>query len=137
MDSIKIKEWIKSHEGYSSFPYLCTSNRVTIGWGHNLDDLGITPFEAEFILDNDIERCIKELSQFSWYASQPENVQAALINMCFNMGISRLLGFKRMITALNNQDYTKAAMEALDSKWATQVGQRAKDVALMMRQGHE
>ena len=38
--------------------------------------------------------------------------------------------------ALTAKDYTKASIEALDSKWATQVGQRAKDVALMMRQGN-
>lgn len=131
----ELKDWIKQHEGYSSHPYLCTSKRVTIGWGHNLDDLGITKEEAEFILDNDIARCEKELSQYSWYRIQPEHVQHALINMCFNMGITRLTGFTKMITALINQDYTKASIEALDSKWAKQVGQRAKDVALMMREG--
>lgn len=57
------------------------------------------------------------------------------MNMCFNLGISRLKGFKRMIVALEKKNYTVAAMEALDSKWSTQVGQRAKDIALMIREG--
>jgi lysozyme len=51
------------------------------------------------------------------------------------MGINRLLGFKKMIMALTVKDYTKAAIEALDSRWATQVGGRAQDVALMIRDG--
>lgn len=109
--------------------------KVTIGYGRNIDDNGISQVEAEFMLDNDIARCLKELSPYPWYVNQPENIQNALLNMCFNMGISRLLGFRKMIMALVAKDYTKAAIEALDSKWATQVGQRAKDVALMIRQG--
>ncbi len=132
-----LKKWIKKHEGYSQYPYLCTAKRVTIGWGHNLDDLGLTVEESEFIFENDIARCEKELSQYSWYLTQPEHVQCALMDMCFNLGISRLLGFKRMISALIDKDYTKASIEALDSKWADQVGARAKDVALVMRDGFE
>jgi len=130
-----LKPWIKKHEGYSSKPYLDTVGKLTIGWGHNLDYLGITVDEAEFILSNDIKRCETQLAKFTWYTSQPENVKNALFNMCFNMGITRLLGFKRMIAALIVKDYTKASIEALDSKWATQVHGRAKDIALMIRQG--
>lgn len=87
------------------------------------------------MFDNDFARCQKELAQYSWYVDQPQNVKDALMNMNFNLGISRLLGFKKMITALVAKDYTKAAIEALNSKWSQQVGQRAKDVALMIRQG--
>lgn len=115
--------------------YLDTVGKQTIGWGHNIEDNGISKEEADFIFDNDFARCQRELAPFPWYVNQPENVQAALMNMCFNMGIGRLLGFKRMLSAINGKDYTKAAMEALDSKWAGQVGDRAKQVALMMRQG--
>lgn len=109
--------------------------KVTIGYGRNIDDNGISPQEGNFLFDNDFDRCQRELSLFPWYANQPQNVQDALMNMCFNLGITRLLGFKKMIAALIDKDYTTAAMEALDSKWAKQVGQRAKDVAVMIRQG--
>jgi len=131
----KIRAWIKKHEGYSAKPYRDTVGKLTIGWGHNLDDLGITVDEAEFILSNDIKRCETQLAKCTWYTSQPQNVKDALLNMCFNIGITRLLGFKRMIAALIVKDYTKASIEALDSKWATQVHGRAKDIALMIRQG--
>lgn len=115
--------------------YTDSVGKLTIGWGRELQDNGISQAEADFMFDNDFARCQKELAQYSWYLDQPQNVKDALMNMNFNLGITKLLEFKKMITALVNKDYTKAAMEALNSKWAKQVGQRAKDVALMIRQG--
>lgn len=132
---MEYKNWIKSNEGLSLKLYKDTVNKWTIGYGRNIQDNGLSKDEADYLFDNDFDRCQRELSSYPWYVNQPENVQAALMNMCFNLGIGRLLGFKKMITALDIKDYTKASIEALDSKWANQVGQRAKDVALMMRQG--
>ncbi len=111
--------------------------KLTIGYGRNIEDNGISQTEGDFLFDNDFARCERELAAYPWYVNQPENVQYALMDMCFNLGIARLLGFKKMIMALTVKDYTKAAIEALDSKWASQVGDRSKDVALMMRQGIE
>lgn len=116
-------------------PYTDTVGKTTIGYGRNLEDNGISFAEAQYLFENDFAQVQKQLSQYAWYRSQPENVMAALINMCFNLGITKLLGFKKMIAALTEHDYTTAALEALDSKWAIQVGERAKDVAIMMREG--
>ncbi len=131
-----LKDWIKACEGFRAHPYLDTVGvgKVTIGYGRNIDDNGISPKEAEFMLDNDISRCKEELSHYGWYTNSPLNVQAALINMCFNLGLTKLISFKKMIAALERQDYTVASIEALNSRWAEQVGKRAKDVALMMRE---
>jgi len=126
---------LKKYEGFSRHPYLDTVGKSTIGFGRNLDDCGISLEEAEHLLRNDLDRTWKELMQFPWFVTQPGNVKDALINMCFNLGIKRLLTFTKMIEALKNKDYTEGAIEVLDSKWASQVGDRAKDVALMMRQG--
>lgn len=136
MSTIFVKEWIKAHEGFQSHPYLDTVGKVTLGYGRNIDDNGISVDEAEYLLGNDIQRCIEELSHYNWYVDQPIHVQNSLINMCFNLGINRLLGFKNMILALIEKDYTRAAIEALDSKWAHQVPRRARDIALMIRDGH-
>lgn len=132
-----LKKWIKTHEGYDSHPYTDTVGKLTIGYGRNIEDNGISQAEGDFLFDNDFARCEKELAPFPWYVNQPQNIQYALMNMCFNLGIGRLLGFKKMIMALTAKDYTKAALEALDSKWANQVGDRAKDIAIMMKQGIE
>lgn len=129
-----LKGWLKVHEGLKLKPYRCTSNKLSIGYGRNLEDKGLTKEEADYLLSNDIEECKRHLSVYKWYLDQPESVQCALINMCF-MGIKRLLGFKKMIAALERKDYTKAALEALDSKWSGQVGKRAQDIALIISMG--
>jgi len=134
MTEEKLKLWIKKCEGFRAYPYLDTVGKVTIGYGRNIDDNGISAKEAEFMLENDIARCKEELSHYNWYNYSPENVKAALINMCLNLGLTKLIGFKRMINALENGDYSTASMEALNSRWAAQVGNRAKDVALMIRE---
>lgn len=126
--------WLKKHEGFNSHPYMDSVGKVTIGFGRNLDDVGISYDEAETLLLNDLQRAKDDLQGFSWYPTLPHNVKDALINMMFNLGLTRFLTFKRMISALEDRDFTRAAIEALDSKWAIQVGNRAKDIALMIRQ---
>lgn len=130
-----LKEWLKKCEDFKSHPYLDTVGKVTIGYGRNIDDNGISEQEADIMLDNDIDAARKDLSPYPWYYEQPFGVQDALTNMCFNLGLPRLLTFRKMIAALVVKNYTHAAIEALDSKWADQVGERAKDVAVMIRAG--
>lgn len=113
-----------------------TMNKATIGWGRNLDDNGISQEEAEILFENDFQRTYKELRQFDWFNDQPDYIKDCLMNMNFNLGITKLLGFKKMIAALKEKDYKKAALEALDSRWATQVKTRATDIALIMREGY-
>lgn len=133
--TMDIKTRIKNHEGCRLKPYVDTVGKTTIGYGRNLEDNGITKEEADFLFNNDFNRCQIQLTQYPWYTQQPQAIQDALLDMCFNLGITRLLGFKKMIQAIQERDYTKAAIEALDSKWATQVPNRAKDIALLIRQG--
>lgn len=128
------KQWIKKNEGLMLHPYLDTTGHVTIGWGRNLDN-GIRVNEAELMFENDYEQTVKELEQFDWYLMQPPGVQFALINMNFNLGITKLLQFKGMIGHLKEKNYTAAAQHALDSLWAKQVHQRAKDIALIISEG--
>ncbi len=131
-----IKQMLIKYEGLKLKPYRDSMGKLTIGIGRNLDDDGISDDEALFLLTNDIHRCELQLKSYPWYIFQPPIVQKALINMCFNLGIDKLLGFKNMIAALNDKDYTRASLEALDSKWAIEVGRRAKDIALMIREGN-
>lgn len=130
----RLRELVIKHEGYSEHPYMCTAGRVTIGYGRNLDDIGVSRDEATYMLENDLKRCERELQNYSWYLIQPKEVQFALIDMCFNMGINRLLKFTKMIEALSRKDYAQAAIEALNSIWAKQVGKRACDIAVMIRE---
>ena len=75
---------------------------------------------------NDIEIVFKELDRsLSWWRELPDDLQLVLANMCFNLGITRLKKFKNFLGALSKQDWELAATEMMDSRWATQVGQRA------------
>ena len=130
-----LKDWLIENEGLRYHPYTDTVGKLTIGVGRNLSDRGLTLEEIHFLLDNDIARCKKDLSSLDWYKTQPPGVQEALLNMCFNLGITRLKKFTKMIDALRVRQYHKAALEALDSTWAQQVGDRAKQVAAMIREG--
>ena len=130
----EVEDWIKKCEGFRPHPYHDTTGKVTIGFGRNIDDNGISKQEAEFMFQNDFARCLGELKAFDWYNNSPPKVQMALLNMNFNLGISKLLTFKNMIEALKEENYNAAATEALNSEWACQVGERAKDVAVMIRE---
>ena len=121
------------HEGLKLTPYRCTADKLTIGVGRNLDDVGITQDEAEYLLDNDILRCCDDLDRnMSWWRDLSETRQRVLVDMVFNLGISRFMKFQNAIDALANGNYKGAAEEMLDSRWANQVGQRAMRLANAM-----
>jgi len=122
-------------EGLRLKPYKCTREKTTIGIGRNLDDKGITKVEAMFMLHNDIVEVLADLQDIfgevfnTWTISR----QVALISMRFQLGNHGFRKFKKMITALQHNDFTKAADEALDSLWAkVDTPQRAHRVAELM-----
>lgn len=115
-------------------PYRDSVGKLTIGCGRNLDDVGISRDEADVLLDNDMAGVFRDLDrEIPWWRMLPDDAQRGLANMSFNLGITRLLKFRRMIAALKARDYHNAAEEALDSKWASQVGPRAHRIAKLFR----
>jgi lysozyme len=124
------------HEGLRNKPYEDTSGHLTIGVGRNLDTMGLSDDEIYYLLKNDIRRCETELdNSFRWYKDLDQVRQEAMINLCFNLGITRLRKFKLALRAMEVKDYEDASEEFLDSLWATQVGQRAVEVAEMIKTG--
>jgi len=134
----KLIEQLKRHEGVRTHAYKCSADYITVGVGRNIDEdggLGLSDDEIDYLLANDIKRCKQELVALSWFVDLDEVRQDALINLCFNLGLTRLLGFRNAMAAMAEGDYEKAADEFLDSRWATQVGQRAVEVTNMIRSG--
>lgn len=132
-----LKDLIKRHEGKRLKPYRCTAGKLTIGFGRNLEDKGITEEEAEFLLDNDIKAVITACREtFSWFAFL-DNVRAAVVaDMVFNLGLSGFLKFKDTIAAIRSRNWEGAADEMKNSAWYGQVGNRAAELVEMMRTGH-
>ncbi len=125
---------LKHDEGLRLKPYIDTVGKTTIGYGRNLDDRGISGHEAIILLEHDFIDAVTEVNvQFPWSRDLSPAQRRGLVNMCFNLGLPRLLGFKRMLAALQAGDGDRAADEALDSKWARQVGARARRVAALYR----
>lgn len=126
---------LERHEGLRLKPYRDTVGKLTIGFGRNLEDVGISRGEAVAMLDNDIDQVVAELERMPLFLSLDPVRRVVLANMCFNLGLTRLLGFKKMLTALGDRDYEEAARQMMDSKWARQVGVRAVELSEIMRTG--
>jgi len=123
-------------EGLRLKPYVDTVGKLSIGIGRNLDDVGITKAEAYMLAAGDIEGVERDLDRsLTWWRDLSEPRQRAVANLCFNLGISRLLGFKRALAALKAGDYERSADEFLDSLWARQVKARATRVTDLIRRG--
>ena len=133
---MKLAEQLKRDEGVKLKPYQCPAGKLTIGVGRNLEDNGISEEEAMMMLDNDIQSHADELfSRIPWALELDEERRGVLLNMAFNMGVPRLLTFKKTLAFIEAGDYTAASVEMLNSNWARQVGKRAERLSAQMRTG--
>jgi lysozyme len=134
----RLWEQLVHHEGLRLKPYRCSAGKLTIGVGRNLDDVGLTEEEALLLLGNDISRVITELDQnIPAFSSLDEIRKRVLVDMGFNLGINRLMKFRRMLAALEAGDWSQTAIEMMDSRWARQVGSRAERLKFMMETGED
>jgi lysozyme len=119
---------------------------LTGGYGHEAtkhDDTShpMTPIEADLTCRNDVDIAAKMLlSALPFFQNLDDIRQSALINMCFNMGWSRLSGFHKMLAAISVGNWQAAHDEALNSDWAKDfpigVGtERSNEIADMLLTG--
>lgn len=137
-DAKLIAELIKD-EGLRLKPYKCTAGKTTIGVGRNLDDVGISQSEAYTLLASDIARVKKECERQPWWLAVVDDPvrSRVMLNMCFNLGIRRLSGFKNTLDAVQDKRWRDAAAGMRASMWAKQVGARAERLAKMMESGDD
>jgi len=131
---VAILKLIKGHEGSKRLPngnhkvYQCPAKKWTLGWGRNVEKTGITDKEADILLENDVIRVTEELAtHLTVWEHMSKARREVLIDMCYNLGITRFLKFKKMIAALEIGDHAEVATQMMDSKWAKiDVPRRAK-----------
>jgi len=58
-----------------------------------------------------------------------------MVDISFNLGQTRLRGFKNALAAMGERDWEEASEQFMDSRWAEQVGNRANELAEMIRTG--
>lgn len=133
--SAQLRAMLVRHEGIRLKPYRDTVGKLTIGVGRNIEDRGISSDEAELMLDNDIVDHTREAQRLACFVKLDPVRQDVLIDMVFNMGLPRVQGFKKFLVALEQGDWLRAKAEMLDSKWASQVGNRAIELAKMIETG--
>ena len=125
---------IKHHEGYRKSVYKCTEGFDTIGYGFAIKDLEMDEDIAEEILLRKVEKLIKRVrSKFDWLDSVPREVQGVLVEMSYQMGLSGVSKFKKALHAMQMFQWKLAATELLDSRWAKQTPNRAKELSDIIR----
>jgi lysozyme len=135
-DITSLEDQLIDHEGLELKPYRCTAEKLTIGVGRNIEDRGITEDEARYLLKNDIKIVEDELLEKKPVVAGLDSVrQRVLVDMGFNLGIPTLLKFQNMWAAIEEEDFQTAADEAMDSRWAKQVGRRAERLCQAMATG--
>ena len=148
---MKINEQLEIDEGFSKIVYLCPAGKKSIGFGYNLDanslvlssntisnyfSRGISENEARLLLCRCISDVQKKLrGRIKGFSELNTVRQDILTNMAFNMGVAGLLDFHKMLRAIEDNDFNKAADEMKNSKWFHQVGMRSKRLEHEMRTG--
>ena len=136
IDLNRLQKQLVIHEGLELKPYRCSADKLTIGVGRNIQEVGITEEEAMVLLANDIARCAGECTrEFPWFLGLTPLRKEAVINLVFNMGMATFKKFKKTIAYLEAGNFELAGTELLDSNYARQVGQRSQDVANMLADG--
>jgi len=135
MNLTELVKSVKKHEGLSLLPYEDTEGFITIGFGTNID-AGISLEQANALLNIQLESLRKELDKrIPDWSNHSDARQNVVLEMAYNLGIPRLLKFKKMLANLEKRDYNHAALEMLNSRWREQVKDRAITLANQMQSG--
>ena len=121
---------IKQHEGYVGIVYKDSLGIDTIGYGFAIKDLELDEDICEIIL----ERKLKDLQsrvdlKFNWYRYMPQEIKDVVMEMCYQLGVTGFSKFKKTIAYLQNKQWNDASVEMLDSLWAKQTPNRAKEMS--------
>lgn len=136
MDKDKLVLDLKRDEGFIPYAYEDSLGYLTIGYGTLIDKRGggIPEDVAALLLQRHVDENIAKVNkQLPWLSKHPENVQRAVHNMAYQLGVAGLLSFKTTLRLVEQKRYNEAADNALLSLWARQTPNRAKRVTDLLR----
>lgn len=131
-----IEQLLELHEGRRNTVYRCTAGKLTIGIGHNLEANPISDAAIDVILDDDITAVERDLERtYPWYARLDHVRKMAMVDLCFNLGITKLKMFLTTMREMSLGNFEAAANALTDSLWFKQVGTRGPRIVRMIRTG--
>lgn len=135
----KLVKQLSRDEGRKGHAYPDSRGYLTIGVGHLVDErLGgsLAPEVIDLQLTLDLQEKARQVLHFlPWSSFLDEARLGVLINMCFNLGIEGLLGFPKMLKAMQAGEWSLAAFELADPNYVAQVGDRARRLAKQLLTG--
>ena len=127
---MKLIESIKKHEGYVGIVYKDSLGIDTIGYGFAIKDLELDEDICQIILERKLPALEDSINlKFSWYKYMPQEIKDVVMEMCYQLGVTGVSKFKKTIAYLQNKQWEEASVEMLDSLWARQTPNRAKELS--------
>ena len=142
MNMERLLKSVKQHEGYRNKVYKDTLGKRTVGYGHLCvedhweDNREYTVPELERVLEADLNNAIQGTESLcSNCPDLKDQAKELIVEMVFQLGKTGVSKFRNMWKALGQDppQYDVAAKEMLDSRWAKQTPNRAKEMSDHMR----
>ena len=135
MNIEQCKAEIKRHEGEVLEIYMDSLGYKTLGVGHLCQ-----PEDPEYSWE--VGTAVSQEVVDMYYDSDfnkhlLEAIQRVIVNMCFNLGGTRLSKFKNMLAACKKHDWDEMARQMEDSRWFGQVGRRSKELQDLVLQQND
>ena len=132
--ALKTAEILTEDEGVSKWVYFCPAKQLTVGVGRNIQQIPFSQDEIDLMLKNDIARVEQELTKtFSWFSKLAGARRDAFVCIAFNLGLPRLLRFKKALKSMSLNNWSEASHHFKDSKWYGQVTNRAERYCQMIK----
>ena len=128
-----IYEVYLDHLGYPTFGigHLITNRDREYGWSVGTD---VAEDRVQEVFEEDVKTVLSDCKKlYNDFDELPEEAQLIIANMMFNMGYTRLSKFKGMKRGVDSRNWEEAADEMVDSRWYTQVTNRADRLVVRMR----
>ena len=136
VDLLKLETQLTGEEGRKNYPYTDSRGNITIGVGRNLTGVGLRDGEIETLYQNDIAQVQSDLAaNLPWVFDLDEVRLRVFYDLCFNMGVTTLLGFKDMLAHAQAGNWNTAAGALQNSAWYEEVGGRAVKLVAMLQTG--
>lgn len=127
-----VQELVAQHEGLRLKPYKDSLGVLTIGYGRNLDAVGLRRNEAEIMLGNDLRAARVSAQRYRWFDDLSPVRQAVVVDMHYQLGRSGFAAFTKTRAAIAASEWHTAADEMVASRWHEQTPTRCDRLALMM-----